>query len=183
VLKVSTKKKQAPLRLDLGGGSALLLRKADSFDQIAAETEAARIVVAIESSEEAISTYLLGDADIAADRDPDSLRSVVTEIEIAMRVVSSVENIELDDVPQTAPSRSLFAALFLEPWTLNAFRAKSRGDLHERTILGNGSEPSPNGAPAAESPIADPADGSEQLAPEDNEARAESAAPSASTEN
>lgn len=187
MLKVSTKKKQEPLRLDLGGGSALLLRKADSFDQIAAESEAVRIVAAIEAGEKALAAYLLGEQEAGSEeepgttRDPGALLAVITEIELAMRVVSGVENIELDETLQTQPSRRLFAALFCEVYVLNAFRAKSRGDLHVRTALGNGSAPSPTGGPPAASPIADPATASEPPALEASKARPESAAPSEST--
>jgi hypothetical protein len=180
MLKVSTNKKAEPLRLDLGGGSALVLRKADSFDQIAAESEALRIVGAIEEGRDALAEFLLGPEDGGAERDRGALIAVITEIEIAMRVVSGLENIELDDVVQNEKSRALFAALFREPWILNAFRAKTRGDLHVRTLQGNGSAPSPIGEGKEAPPSAGTAASSNRPAPMDGAAPMESSAPSES---
>lgn len=178
MLKISTKKSREPLRLALGGGSALVLRRADAFDQIAAETQADAAIAAILAGGETIAEYSLGEDEDGGERDINALREILVEVEIAMRVVSGIENIEIDDVAQTAPNRPLFAALFRETWALNAFRAKSRGDIHQRTLVGNGSERSQNGEPAAASPIADPAQVSEPPARADSEAKAESAAPS-----
>lgn len=157
MLKISTKKPAAPLRIDLGGTAALLLRKADALDVIAAEGEAIRIAAAIESGAEAASTYF---ADLPADAVISEQRRIgmvdfLTEIELAMLIVSGLENIEMDDVAQTSPSRLLFAALFRETGIYNAFRRTARLGLHERTDQGKKSVSSPIGEPPAEPPIAD----------------------------
>jgi hypothetical protein len=159
MLKISTKKPVSPLRLDLGGDAALLLRKADALDVIAAEGEAVRIAAAIESGAEAASTYFV---DMPADAVLSEQRRIgmvdfLTEVELAMQIVSGLENIEMDGAPQTSGSRVLFSALFRETGIFNAFRRLARLGLHERTLLGNGSGNSPTGGPPAAPPIVDPA--------------------------
>lgn len=183
MLKISTKKPTKSPRVELGGSAALLLRKADTLDVIAAEGEAIRIAAAIESGAESASTYFV---DLPADAVIPEQRRVgmvdfLTEVELAMLVVTGLENIELDDIPQTSPSRRLFAALFLEMGAYNAFRRVARLGLHERTEQGKKSESSPIGEPPAGPPIVVPVAISASLALLDAAATTEASAPSANT--
>jgi hypothetical protein len=182
MLEISTTHPKETEQLSLGGGAKLMLRRATSFDVIAAESEAVRVVAGIENGLAALADYLLGESDAGA-IEHGALLAVLTDVELAMRVVVAVENVVLDGETQTVGSRRLFAALFREEWALNAFRARARGVIHLRTLVGNASAPSPNGAPKEEPPSAAIAPTTEPPAPAASAETMASAAPSMSTEN
>lgn len=185
MLNLTRKPNRDTFPLLLGGEASLVMRRAQSHEVAAAEAEARLSLAQIAKSGEALLIFcpdLAIGEDISDERFA-SMEQQVVAAHLAMRVVSEVKGLAIEKVPQTAPSLPLFALLFQEPRTLQAFIVSAYASHHERTLQGNGSAPSPIGEGKAAPPSAELAESSNRPAPMDNAARMESSAPSESMES